>query len=70
MKPRHPAARPHEGSCQRPGCSNWGKLRTQKRAGGPRKLFLCDGCLESLPACQLRDLFLRFAGQEQVALRL
>ena len=40
-----------------------GKPRSQSRAKAVRTLYLCDECFESLPAHQLKDLFLRFVGE-------
>ena len=46
--------------CQRPGCLNFGRMRLQKRKHTTRALYLCDGCLESLPAIHINDLFVKF----------
>ena len=46
--------------CQRPGCLNLGRMRLQKRKHTTRSLHLCDGCLESLLAIYLNDLFTKF----------
>jgi hypothetical protein len=67
MKPRHVAAPADSHPCQRPGCSNFGKPRSQSRKGVKRTLHLCDECLERLPAYQLIDLFLRFADEQNKA---
>jgi hypothetical protein len=61
MKPRRAVAltlsiRP----CQRPGSLNLGRIRLQKRKHTIRSLHLCDGCLESLLAIYLNDLFAKF----------
>ena len=63
MKRRHAAALPSGHLCQRPGCSNAGKPRSQSRKV-KRTLYLCDECLERLFAHQLNDLFLQFAGEQ------
>jgi len=69
MKPGHAAALPSErscqSSCQRPGCPNVGKLRSQSRANVTRTLYLCDECFEFLPAHQLNDLFLEVIGKQK-----
>jgi hypothetical protein len=62
MKPRRAAALPDGHSCQRPECSNRGKLRSMKQAGFTRKAFLCDDRFGRLPAHQLNELFVRFCG--------
>jgi hypothetical protein len=59
MKLRHTAAL---GSCQRPGCLNQGRLRSQHAARRKlRMIYLCTECLENLRADQIYDLFRRFA---------
>ena len=50
--------------CQRPGCTNFGKLRQQRvrwrgQTSRRRSIFLCGPCFESLQAYELDDLFLR-----------
>ena len=48
--------------CQRPGCLSEGQLRSQGSSGKRRTVYLCTECFAKLRADQLRDLFVRFAG--------
>lgn len=61
---RHHSAPSDMRPCQRTGCSNVGKLRTQSRKA-VRMLHICDDCFERLPAHQLNDLFLQFADTQK-----
>jgi hypothetical protein len=48
--------------CQRSGCWNDGKRRTQSlKKLQARVIYLCDECFQSLPVHRLNDLFVRFA---------
>jgi hypothetical protein len=69
MKPSDAATSHTKPSCQRPGCLNQGRPRSQARNGITRNLLLCDYCFDRLLACQLHDLFLQLGAPVSIGER-
>jgi len=61
MRALHAAALRGKRPCQRPGCTNMGRLRLKSNGRRkPRAIYLCADCFDSLQVYQLYELFLQF----------